>query len=319
MRLVINSKNIPKLKVFGKYIGDIILANKLFRWIREGKIFMSLETNTEVHETLQWYVKQAATIKQLFTEEVEMFITDGVTIIEQLPSMNMASRSLKGRVLEKNDPMLEAIRKNQVTTFNVTSKHGGEPMNVVIAPIHGEDGEVVGAIGVGKSTKNQSKLLEVAEHFAASSEEISASTDQLAKSANEFSTYMKHLTEAQSEMSSQVEHTTKILEMINSVAKNTRILGFNAGIEAARSGEYGRGFSVVAKEITKLADQSANSVNEIRNLLDQLKGKVSQVATIVKETLEISDNQTSSINEISQTMHHLTKFAEEIEDMAKKL
>ena len=59
--------------------------------------------------------------------------------------------------------------------------------------------------------------------------------------------------------------------MINAVTKNTRILGVNAGIEAARSGEYGRGFGVVAKEITRLADQSAHSVNEIKQLHDELK------------------------------------------------
>lgn len=280
---------------------------------------MSIETKTEVHETLQWFVKQAPTIKQLFTEDVDISITDGETVIEQLLSKEIAVQSSKGRKLESHEPIMEVIRTNKVKTVNVPAELYGDPFQAVIVPIHGDRGEVIGAIAVSKSTKNQSKLLQVAEHFAASSEEISASTEQLAESASEFSTYIKHLTEAQSEMSMQVENTTKILEMINSVAKNTRILGFNAGIEAARSGEYGRGFSVVAKEITKLADQSADSVNEIRNLLDQLKVKVSQVATIVKETLEIADNQTSSINEISQTIQHLTDFAEEIEDMAKKL
>ncbi|CAM5223652.1 Methyl-accepting chemotaxis protein McpU [Ureibacillus acetophenoni] len=49
-------------------------------------------------------------------------------------------------------------------------------------------------------------------------------------------------------------------------------------LKAARSGEYGRGFSVVAKEITKLADQSAESVKEIRQLLDGLKDKVRDIA-----------------------------------------
>ena len=83
-------------------------------------------------------------------------------------------------------------------------------------------------------------------------------------------------------MRRQVETTTKILEMISAVAKNTRVLGFNAGIEAARSGEHGRGFSVVAKEITKLADQSASSVNEIKQLLDELNEKVDHVANIVE-------------------------------------
>ena len=120
-------------------------------------------------------------------------------------------------------------------------------------------------------------------------------------------------------MQQQVENTTKILEMINVVAKNTRILGFNAGIEAARSGEFGRGFSVVAKEITKLADQSSDSVNEIRQLISQLNEKVDEVASIVNQSVVISQEQSTSINEISESVQHLTDVAEKIEGMAKDI
>ena len=96
-------------------------------------------------------------------------------------------------------------------------------------------------------------------------------------------------------------------------------MGFNAGIEAARSGEHGRGFSVVAKEITKLVDQSASSVNEIKQLLDELNEKVEHVASIVNDTVHISTLQTTAIEEISQAIQYLTEGAEEIEDLAKEI
>ena len=117
----------------------------------------------------------------------------------------------------------------------------------------------------------------------------------------------------------QVEQTTKILDMINSVAKNTRVLGFNAGIEAARAGEYGRGFGVVAKEITRLADQSADSVNEIRQLLYDLNNKVVNVVNIVNDAIDISSNQSAVIHEIAQSIQTLTDGAEEIEKLAQKM
>ena len=94
-------------------------------------------------------------------------------------------------------------------------------------------------------------------------------------------------------------------------------MGFNAGIEAARSGEHGPGFSVVAKEITKLVDQSASSVNEIKQLLDELNEKVEHVASIVNDTVHISTLQTTAIEEISQAIQYLTEGAEEIEDFSK--
>ena len=150
-------------------------------------------------------------------------------------------------------------------------------------------------------------------------EQLSEGVEQLAISSKDFDTFMNQLSKAQHEMQQQVENTTKILEMINVVAKNTRILDFNASIGAARSGEFGRGFSVVAKEITKLADQSADSVNEIRQFISQLNEKVDEVALIVNQSVVISQEQSTSINEISQSVQHLTDVAEKIEGMAKDI
>lgn len=273
----------------------------------------------ELNETMQWIVRFAPIFKKLHTTDVAITISDREKVIEQLMSNSFSVDYAVGRVLDPQEPMSLAMKKNEIQYVHVPEEYYGVALNVILVPISDEHNKAIGCIAVSKNLDNQVTLQRVAEQFSSSSEEISASTEELAKSSVEFSKFMKNLAEAQADMSQQVENTTKILEMINSVAKNTRILGFNAGIEAARSGEYGRGFSVVAKEITKLADQSANSVNEIKHLLDQLKGKVDQVATIVKDTVDIANNQSSSINEISETIQHLTNVAEDIEELAKKL
>lgn len=273
----------------------------------------------ELNETIQSIIKFAPVIKSLHTTDVAVTISDREKVVEQLMSNSFSVDYAVGRMLDPQEPMMKAMRLNEIQYVTVPEEYYGVALNVILVPITDDSNQVIGSIAVSKNLDNQVTLQRVAEQFSASSEEMSASTEELTVSSKEFNNYMKNLEEAQSDMSEQVENTTKILEMINSVAKNTRILGFNAGIEAARSGEYGRGFSVVAKEITKLADQSANSVNEIKQLLDQLKGKVDQVATIVKDTIVIADNQSQSINEISETIQHLTTVADDIEELAKKL
>ncbi|MFJ8236004.1 methyl-accepting chemotaxis protein [Ureibacillus sp. NPDC094379] len=275
---------------------------------------------TTTNQTLQWLIHFAPMLKQLLSSDVSITISDLEKVIYHIPSNEFKiSNDSVGQTIRSDEPMYKVMQLNRVQVIDVPKEAYGIALKVAVAPIHGDKDEVIGSIAIVTSLSNHSKLMHVAQQFAASSEQISASTEELASSATDFNTYMNHLSNAQSDMSKQVDHTTKILEMINSVAKNTRILGFNAGIEAARSGEYGRGFSVVAKEITKLAEQSASSVNEIRTLLDQLKDKVNQVASIVKDTVEIANNQSTAITEISQTITHLTDIAEEIEDMAKKL
>ena len=280
---------------------------------------MSLESKNDIHETLQFFLEHASTIKQLFNEDVDVTITDREKVLEHLQSKEINVDSSKGRVLKSDEPIKNTILSNKRIALDIPKEYYGTPFTAIMVPIHGNNREVIGGIAVSKSTHKQAILMEVAEKFAASSEEISATTEELALSSSELSKYMNQLSTAQNEMHRQVETTTRILDMINTVAKNTRVLGFNAGIEAARSGESGRGFSVVAKEITKLADQSASSVNEIKQLLDELNEKVDHVANIVNDTVHISTIQTTAIEEISQAIQHLTGGAEEIEELAKKI
>ena len=278
-----------------------------------------METQTKLNEVIELFVEYAPVIKELFNEDVDITVTDRKQVLEQLLSKELNVQSSKGRILNDDEPIIEVIQKNKSKTMYIPKEYYGCPFTATMVPIKCKDGKVIGSISVSRSTRKQEQLSEVAEQFAASSEEISASTEQLATSSKDFDAFMSQLATAQHEMQQQVENTTKILEMINGVEKNTRILGFNAGIEAARSGEFGRGFSVVAKEITKLADQSADSVNEIRQLISQLNEKVDEVASIVDQSVVVSQGQSTSINEISESVQHLTDVAGKIEDMAKDI
>lgn len=268
---------------------------------------------------LETIVHFAPTLKELFLKDVAITISDKEKVIYHLDSNSIKMDDFSGTQLKENEPMSQVMKSRRMLQMDIPVEMYGFAGKIIVTPLINHENKVVGSMAIAASLDDQIKLLNVAEQFVITTEQITASTEELSSSAGEFKNYIDDLAASQLEMRHQVESTTKILEMINSVAKNTRILGFNAGIEAARSGEYGRGFSVVAKEITKLADQSAESVNEIRNLLDQLKDKVDQVATVVKDTVETASNQSMAIDEISVSLQHLTNVAEEIEKMAKKI
>jgi methyl-accepting chemotaxis protein len=81
-----------------------------------------------------------------------------------------------------------------------------------------------------------------------------------------------------------------IVQVIEGIAFQTNMLALNAGVEAARAGEAGKGFAVVAEEVRKLAQSSANSVNEVRLLIDQNRGHIAQgTATVRSLGASLSD------------------------------
>lgn len=306
-----------KIKLNAGIVVELEYNSSIQERVRGRKVMNS--TAIELHPKLAEIMSFAPILKSLYSNDVAILISDKEKVVYQLESKELDFGNALGQKLTPKDPMYTAIQGNKKLKLDIPTEVYGIPFRIRVTPISGDRGEVIGSIGVSISLNKQFNLAKVAEQLAASSEEIAASTEELSFSATTFMKHMNELTEAQRELTKQVESSTKILEMINTVAKSTRILGFNAGIEAARSGEHGKGFSVVAKEITKLADQSAESVNEIHKLLDLMKDRVDQVATTVNLTVDVSKNQSTSINEISQAIQHLTVVAENVEDLVKKV
>lgn len=118
--------------------------------------------------------------------------------------------------------------------------------------------------------------------------------------------------ESISAMAEQTENTHKSVDqihmaanLINEIADQTSLLALNASIEAARAGEAGRGFAVVADEIGKLANQSAESVDEISKTVKELQDNATKSIQVMNEINQAVDLQVSSLTETQRIMEKL--------------
>ncbi|WP_238882057.1 methyl-accepting chemotaxis protein [Clostridium sp. YIM B02551] len=114
------------------------------------------------------------------------------------------------------------------------------------------------------------------------------------------------------EMNESTAQIGLITDAINSIAEQTNLLALNAAIEAARAGEAGRGFSVVAEEIRKLAEESTSATNQIQQLIEKIKGNTQLAVTSMQTTKSVVREQTAAVG---QTKDIFSKILDSINDL----
>ncbi len=117
-----------------------------------------------------------------------------------------------------------------------------------------------------------------------------------------------------------------IVNMINSISEQTNLLALNAAIEAARAGQAGQGFSVVADEIRELAEESSQATEEIEGLIGEIQNRVDSTIEMMGETDEVVEESVNAIEttkntfeEIENVVSSLTELIDKVVDNAKEM
>lgn len=111
------------------------------------------------------------------------------------------------------------------------------------------------------------------------------------------------------DLSIKAQEIGGIVTAIKDIADQTNLLALNAAIESARAGEYGRGFSIVAEEVRKLAERTIKSTEEIAS-------KIGAIQQIIKEAKKAMDKEISEITSVTSTVRSLNEALEEIVNSA---
>lgn len=130
---------------------------------------------------------------------------------------------------------------------------------------------------------------------------------------------MDEASQAITELARLSQNIESILSVINSIAEQTNLLALNAAIEAARAGEQGRGFAVVADEVRALAKRTADSTEEINDMLQGLAKRTGQTSVQMYASLEVSRSSVHRINAVRDNFSVIRESVESIRDMTTQI
>lgn len=263
-------------------------------------------------DELRQYINVVPLIQKAIFYDMGITLADREKYILSLPARGLPFAIEVGSPIRPGSGIYKAIQEERQVFFRADKSQRGVAYIVSSSPIHDKQGKVIGAISFAESTSRYDDLKEIAGGLAQGISQLASTSEQMSAQSQEIAAASRGLCNSTKESGKRVQETNQILELIKDIAAQTNLLGLNAAIEAARVGDAGRGFGVVANEIRKLATSSAESIKDIVGIINMIKADSERVEEEMS-TVEVS------IKQIAEAVAHLAGSLQEIGTMAQRL
>ncbi|MFZ5632471.1 MAG: methyl-accepting chemotaxis protein [Bacillota bacterium] len=261
----------------------------------------------------------APAIGWLWGPEVALEVSDTKKYLYYRDGLQLKLPISPGDEIREGSLAGDALRTNSRIFKAVGAEVFGIPYQGICVPIQDPAGLPVGTIGIAVPTSRQDELRKMAQQLESATGLLGSVSSNLAGASQQLAAASQELAASTGDIGSRIKSMDALLSLIREVASQTHLLGLNAAIESARAGAYGRGFTVVAEEIRKLAARTNNSVKEINATLLDVRENTSRLAAMVDRVSSSAGQQAGGVQEIVSAIQEINVMAGRLTQLAKDL
>ncbi|HWR40540.1 MAG TPA: methyl-accepting chemotaxis protein [Patescibacteria group bacterium] len=260
-------------------------------------------------------------LNEMLTRDVGVGLTDREQYLYYKAGKKLDMKAYAGMPLKPGSAVVQAMEGKKRVIMRGDASIFGMPYIAAALPIFDAKGNVLGSVVTSEPVELQDTVFRMSSELGETISLLASTTEEISAQSQEIAGVCQQLTQGVMASAEEVKRTDSIIDMTRNIAGSINLLGLNAAIEAARVGEAGRGFGVVAQEIRKLSSETSRSIGQVDEVIRTIQAdsnrnysQLAQINQVINQLADAITHVAETIQQAGGMVHELNRLAESLSD-----